>query len=212
VSATTPRTSSTLKETATDRGLTNTSVFAGVWFAAAEMMETIQVHVVEFSDRKFYMMQYMDPLTGRKKTRSTKVERTGRKRERTHAERAAAQWESDLREGRYKEPSKVSWEEFRERYETEVLPSLADSTEEKACCVFNVVERLLRPTRLRDLTADRLSYYQRQLREMGRRESTIDGHLAHLIAAMNCGGGDGIAHRCAFHQETEAREEVRQGR
>lgn len=148
-------------------------------------METIKVHVVEFSDRKFYMMQYVDPLTGRKKTRSAKVERTGRKRERTQAERAAAQWEADLREGRYKEPSKVSWEEFRERYETEVLPSLADSTEEKVCCVFNVVERLLRPTRLRDLTADRLSYYQRRLREMGRRESTIDGHLAHLIAAMN---------------------------
>ncbi len=47
------------------------------------MGDEIKVHVVEFSDRKYYMMQYRDPTTGRKRTRSTKVERTGRKKGRT---------------------------------------------------------------------------------------------------------------------------------
>jgi len=150
-----------------------------------EAMEEIEVRVVEFGDRKCYQMQYVDPLTGRKKTRSTKVERTGRKRERTEAERVAAKWESELREGRYKAPSQVTWVEFRTRYEDEVLCSLADNTDDKVCGVFNMVEQVLNPARLRDLTATRLSYYQRRLREMGRSESTIEGHLAHLLAALN---------------------------
>ena len=53
-------------------------------------MLEISVAVVEFGDRKNYQMQYRDPNTGRKKTKSTGVERTGRKRERTEAERVAA--------------------------------------------------------------------------------------------------------------------------
>ncbi|MBP60391.1 MAG: hypothetical protein CMJ62_02590 [Planctomycetaceae bacterium] len=155
-------------------------------------MNEIKVKVVEFRDRKNYMMQFADPVTGRKRTRSTKVERTGRKRDRNEAERVAAKWEADLREGRYKEPSKVTWAEFRDRYEDEVLASLADRTEQKVCGIFNMLEDLLSPSRLRDLTADRLSFYQRRLREMGRQETTIDGHLAHLVAALNWAVGIGL--------------------
>ena len=148
-------------------------------------MEHVKVSVVEFSDRKFYMMQFVDPVTGRKKTRSTKVERTGRKRERTEAERVAAKWEADLRNGRYREPSKVTWIEFRERYEEEVLPGLADRTSEKVSVVFNTVESVLNPVRLRDVTADRLSYLQSEIRKAGRKEDTIAGYVAHLKAALS---------------------------
>ena len=58
------------------------------------MSEEIRVRVVEFSNRKFYMLQYVDPATGLKKTKSSKIERTGRKRERTDAERVAAKLEA----------------------------------------------------------------------------------------------------------------------
>lgn len=44
--------------------------------------DQIEVGVVEFSDRKFYMFQWANPVTGRKRTRSSKAERSGRKRER----------------------------------------------------------------------------------------------------------------------------------
>jgi hypothetical protein len=73
-------------------------------------MDTIKVTVVEFGDRKHYQMQYRDPNTRRKVTRSTEVERTGNKKERTAAERAAAKWEDELREGRYQPPSRISWD------------------------------------------------------------------------------------------------------
>jgi site-specific recombinase XerD len=43
----------------------------------------------------------------------------------------------------------------------------------------------LNPVRLRDLTEQRLSHYQAELRRKGLAESTIKGHLAHLGAALS---------------------------
>jgi len=148
-------------------------------------MQDIKVSVVEFGDRKYYMMQYRDPMNGHKTTRSTKVERTGRKQERTEAERVAAKWESELREGRYHRPDSTTWEDFREKYETEILPGLADATALKVDGVFNAVETIINPQKVRDITAARVSYLQSKLREGGRSENTISGHLAHLKAALN---------------------------
>ena len=128
-------------------------------------MESIKVRIVEIGDRKFYMMQFRDPITGRTKTKSTGIERTGRKRERAEAEKVAGKWEAELREGRYCDPSKVTWQTFRERYESEVLSGLKATTDAKVFGVFNSVEEILNPQRLRDLTADRISHYKQKLRE-----------------------------------------------
>jgi integrase len=147
-------------------------------------MESIKVKVVEFGDRKHYQMQYVDPITRRKKTLSTKIERDGTKAARAAAEKAAGKWEAELREGRYCEPSKTTWVIFRQRYEDEVLTGQAETTDKKVGGVFNAVAEILNPKLLRDLTPDRLSYLQSKLRETGRSESTIAGHLAHLRAAL----------------------------
>ena len=138
----------------------------------------ITVLVVEYPDRKNLMMRYKEPATGKHIARSTG---TNKRRE---AERIAAKWEAELRDGRYSSPSKIGWDEFRERYEREVLPSLADGTDRKVKGVFNKVEEILRPAKLRDLTAERLSRYQSVLRSQGRAEDTIAGHLAHLRSAL----------------------------
>ena len=105
-------------------------------------MEEIGVTVVKFGDRKNLQMQYKDPITGKKKTRST-GESNRRK-----AERVAAKWEAELREGRYKPASKISWAEFRQRYEDEVLVSLAENTDRIVGTVFNSIELILTPQRL----------------------------------------------------------------
>ncbi len=76
---------------------------------------------------------------------------------------------------------------FRDRYEREVLSSLADNTARKSQYVFNALERLLPVVAdgpLRGLTAERISYMQAKLREQGRAESTIAGYLAHLRSAL----------------------------
>lgn len=147
-------------------------------------MTEIKVKVVEFGDRKHYQMQYVDPVTRKKRTRSTGVVKTGLKKDRTEAERVAAKWEAELREGRYCDPSKTTWAQFRERYEDEVLSGLADKTFQKVNSVFNLVEAILMPRLLRDVTAERLSTFQAKMRERSLAESTIAGNLAHLRAAL----------------------------
>jgi integrase len=109
---------------------------------------------------------------------------TGLKRDRVEAERVAAKWEAELREGRYHDPSRITWEEFRRRYEDEVLSGLKDTTFLKVAGVFNAIERILNPQHLRDVTSDRLSYFLAQQREAGLAESTIAGNRAHLRAAF----------------------------
>jgi len=148
------------------------------------MPDEIKVYVAAFGDRAHYQMQYRDPTTGKLKTRSTGIERTGRKREQEAAQREAAKWEAELQEGRYHAPNRVTWEGFRERYEAEVLPSLAAKTREKAAAVFGAIERTVAPRLLRDLTASRISALQARMRDDGRTEATIAGNLAHLRAAL----------------------------
>jgi integrase len=142
-------------------------------------MEEIKVHVVAYGDRTNLIMRYADPMTGKYVCKSSG------QRTRKEAERAAAKWEAELREGRYCPGSKMAWADFRTRYEDEVLGSLAAATDRKVSGVFNSIESILSPKRLRDLTAQRLSYFQSKLREAGRSENTIKSCLAHLQAALN---------------------------
>jgi integrase len=141
------------------------------------MNDEIKVSVVKFRDRPNLMLKCIDPATGKQKYRSAKTI------VRREAERAAAQWETELREG-IVDCRKVTWSQFRQRYETEVLASLADATDQKVQGVFNAVEKHVGPIRLRDLSAERISLLQFKLRDAKLAETTIKGHLAHLLAAL----------------------------
>jgi integrase len=140
-------------------------------------MNEIKVSVIRYADRNALLLKFVDPVTGQRKTKSagTNIMRD--------AERAAAKWENQLREG-VPDCGKVTWQYFRQRYEGEVLPSLADGTAGKVSAVFNAVEKHVAPVRLRDLTAERVSYLQSKLREAKLSENTIKGNLAHLMAAL----------------------------
>ena len=141
-------------------------------------MEDITVYVVKIGSRKNLALRYVDPATGVKHQRSAG---TYRKRE---AERAAGVWQKELREGRYTKPSGVSWSDFRDKYETEVLDGLAFRTLQKSVGVLNSVEHILRPKRPASITSDSLSRYVASMRKAGKADATIAGHLAHLRAAL----------------------------
>ena len=177
--------------------------------------DQIKVHVVKFGGRFLYM-RYKDPETGKFVTRSTKT------LNRKEALKAAGQWEAELREGRYKSPLKITWQEFRERYETEVLPGLAATTALKVRGVFDAIERICSPAKLSALTGERISYFVKTLRSeevevtkevvtrdaegrkqveihkttetVTRAEATIKGHLACLKAALNWAKGQKMLH------------------
>lgn len=143
------------------------------------MSEEIKVHVVKYPDRENLVMRYVDPFTGRQVQRSTRTAN------REQANRAAAVWEDELRTGRYKAPSRVTWEEFRDKYESEVANGLAANTQTRIAGVLDSVEEHINPVRVRDITAERLSHYVKKLRKAELAEATIASHLAHLRAALS---------------------------
>jgi integrase len=141
--------------------------------------EQIIVTVINYG-RKYLYMRYRDPTTGKVVAKSTG------KTTKKEAERIAAAWENDLRSGKHKSASKITWKEFRDRYESEVLSSLKDSTALKVSGVFNALEELIGIDKLAKLDANQLSRLQSKLRDEKKlAESTIKGHLAHLKAALN---------------------------
>ena len=75
-------------------------------------MHDIRVCVVDWG-RTFLYMRYIDPQTGKA------VEKSTGERKRRDAERVAAKFEHDLRNGRYVAPSRILWSDFRERFEAE---------------------------------------------------------------------------------------------
>jgi site-specific recombinase XerD len=146
---------------------------------------SIVVSVCEIPRYKHFQMQYLNPGTGRKVRRSTGVERDGTNKAERAAKDAAAVWQAALREGRYRAPNKITWADFRVRYENEVLKSQAEATAIKAAGIFNTLEEILNPAKLIDLTAERLSHYQAKLRDRGHAASTTKVHLAYVRAALN---------------------------
>ncbi|MFG0333956.1 MAG: tyrosine-type recombinase/integrase, partial [Maioricimonas sp. JB049] len=111
------------------------------------------------------------------KTRSTWTKK------RKQAERIAAKWEAELQEGRYVAPSRVTWEEFRERYEDEVLPGLSANYAAVMSAAMNHLETV-GVQRLAQVDANLLSRYQAALRASKVSESTIRCYLKHLRASL----------------------------
>ncbi len=143
------------------------------------MQNDIRVHVVKYKSRKNLVMRYLDPVSGKQ---VSKTARTTRRRE---AERLAAKWEAELREGRYQKPSRLTWAEFRQRYTEEKLASLAETTLGAASAAFNHLERELKPRLLEGLNSEQLSRLQRKLSQQGMKATTLASHLRSLRAAFN---------------------------
>ncbi|MEI8372479.1 MAG: phage integrase SAM-like domain-containing protein [Planctomycetota bacterium] len=145
------------------------------------MTSKIHVHVVQYPDCKNLSLRYRDPTTGKQ------VRKSAGTASKAEARRLAHTWEADLNEGRDRGRHGTTWQQFRQRYEDEVVPSLADRTGHKIGTTFNLVEKYLPMVangKLTDLTAEALSQFQQGLRAGGRAESTTAGYLAHLKAAL----------------------------
>lgn len=152
-------------------------------------MSETKVHVVQYGDCANLTLRWTDPETGRMKRRAAKTSK------RHDALREAAALEAELNSGRAQRGNgQISWEVFRDRYEIEVVPGLAEMTGSKIATVFNAVERLLPVVakgRLKDVTT-RLSAFQTAIRDTGVAETTIAGYLAHLGAALHWAVNEGL--------------------
>jgi integrase len=90
----------------------------------------------------------------------------------------------------------MAWEAFRERYETEHMPSLKAETAAKIQVVFGLVDRILHAKRLLDVGDQQLSYLAATLRKEGKSESTLHSYLATLKAILNWGRRQKLINAC----------------
>jgi len=142
------------------------------------MEDEVKVTVLRYPDRENLVMAYTCPLSGKRKTKSAGTANEG------DAWKEAAAWEAELRSGGAAAPSKVTWQQFRERYFAEHVASLAPKTAESARGAFAHIERQLNPDRLAKLNASALSTLQSKLRGTGIEETTIASVLLTVRAAL----------------------------
>eukprot|EP00913_Durusdinium_trenchii_P019521 g18351.t1 len=155
-------------------------------FEGWQMHDDIKVHVCTRKGRKNLALRYIDPITGKKTERSAG---TSRRRE---AERAAAVWEDELRNGRYQAPSRILWSDFRERYESHLQATVCDATVGCFCRVFNVFERIVDPERLASVGRSQIQKFVETLRLEKKTTATIKSYLGHLKAAFRWAHSEGI--------------------
>ena len=113
----------------------------------------ITVYLLKPNDRPFYKLEWVEPGTDIRRSRSAKTA------DPNEAEKARADLEYELKHGLHQEPAKLTWETFREMFEAEVLAGLRQRTREKYTTVFDVFEEIARPARLRDVEERCLSRF-----------------------------------------------------
>lgn len=149
-------------------------------------MPRISVYVMDYG-RTFYQLQWVDPTTGQRRTKSAKT------KNRREAERKALELEDELNSGHFASDGSMAWEEFRDQLQRLYLSGLAVSTRLHVNSILNRLEASIResdsptstrPHYLSDVTAADLSNHVAWMRELGRSEDTIKNHLRHIRAVL----------------------------
>jgi integrase len=141
-------------------------------------MGDIEVRVHSYGPGRPLGLVYFDPITGKKVAKSAETY------DHDEAVKKAGVLEDELRSGRYKPAAKITWGDFRERYETERLASQSPSSIKTAGTAFNLVERVINPDRLAKLTPATLSRFIADLRAEGMKDSTLGSYLRTIKAAL----------------------------
>lgn len=141
-------------------------------------MDDINVIFVRRKGRPHWLMRYQCPLTGQ---RYDKTSGTANKRE---ALKRAGEWQSELQSGKVTGKA-ANWAAFRDAYEDHARVRLSETTLNKICSMFNVVEDLMSPDSLRRISPRWLDLLQKRLLAGGRSAATVASHCRHLKRALN---------------------------
>jgi integrase len=144
----------------------------------------VSVWVQHFKDRESLVLQWIDPETGRRKSR------TAGTADPKEAEAARTDLESDLNNGRYQEASRMTWERFRELFESEYVAACRANTRENYAETLNLFERLCNPAKLRSISERTISRFKAAMETNptrgrdGMMPSTIKVRLQFLHTAL----------------------------
>jgi integrase len=157
----------------------------------------VRVWVQEFKDRPNLVLQWYDPVTGDRKSKSAE---TADPRE---AEHKRADLEADLNAGRYQASSRMAWDRFREAFETEYVSGMRKNTRKNHQVTLDHFERLCHPRRVDAITARTLSSFASKLRsvklrtgKVGMVPGTIKMRLQYLRIALKWAEHQEIIGKC----------------
>ena len=119
----------------------------------------VTVWVQRFKDRASLMLQWTDPDTGKRKSRSAETA------DEEKAETARADLEYELNHGRYQAASRMSWERFRELFEAEYVSTRRPDTQKVYNNVLNLFEKHSNPNSLRAINERTISAFAATLRK-----------------------------------------------
>jgi integrase len=154
----------------------------------------ITVWVQRFKDRPTLMLQWIDPDSGKRKSKSADTA------DEEKAEQARTDLEYELNHGLHKEAARMSWEKLRELFEAEYVAGLRPSTQAGYRATLDLFEQICNPTSLRSVNERTVSRFVAGLRELpGRRPgskgmmpSTIKVRLQFLHTALAWAAGQKI--------------------
>ncbi len=124
------------------------------------------------ADRPHYVAQWLDPATGRKRTKTLKTS------DRRAAERAAGKLAAELAAGL--QPTSATWSDMVSAYKAAKWPALAAASRAKIQTTLDKFTAQCRPTKPAGLNTTTLAGFVAALRAANRSESTIAGHLRNL--------------------------------
>lgn len=166
----------------------------------------ISVWVVDYG-RKHLQLQWIDPVTGQRRTKSSGCTR------RRDAARAALELERDLNARRPECDGLLPWDSFVLEYTDHHLESLAESSLSRSLGVLSVFRSRINPATIGSVSTAVLMSYASILRREGRPETTIATHLRTIRAALSWAADAGYIATVprapkiarAFHQRPKGR-------
>lgn len=135
----------------------------------------IVVWVQRFADRPYFMLQWHDPDTGKRKSKSAETNNP------VDAETKRSDLEYELNHGKYQEASRMTWERFRELFEEEYVTGTRPATRRNFIDTLNLFERLCRPRLLRSIDERAISSFVAAMRREPGRAKESPGMAASSI-------------------------------
>ncbi len=158
------------------------------------MHKRIVVWVQHMADRPHLVLQWHDPATGKRKSKSAGTCNP------LQAEERRADLEYELNHNLHHEASQISWERFRELFEAEYVAPLRANTRRNFATTLDAFEEICTPKRLAGINERTVSQFAAGLRgtpgrargSTGMQPSTVKVHLQFLRAALSWAVGQGL--------------------
>jgi integrase len=174
------------------------------------MGKRIVVWVQHFADREYLMLQWHDPDTGKRKSKSAQTNNP------LQAEQKRKDLEYELNHGLYQEASRMAWEKFRELFEAEYVAGLRPNTQAGYEDTLDQFEALCPVNSLRAISERTISAFVAGLRRLptrgrqGQKASTIHLRLQFLKTALRWGVEQGFLPKCPKFPKVDVPEKLPQ--